>query len=202
MARLDTAETPSITLEEVANDGSSLTNPNADHRRLFLGEDGLLHVKDSAGAVTNPYSTGIATFSGAVITEATSQSLTNDTVTALTSNDAEVADTDSYHSTVTNTERLTNTLGGTYWFKAGGTVFFAASATGLRGIRVRANGTTLIDISQLDDVGLAAGGSYLSIATGPFQLANNEYVELMAHQTSGGALNAQMQRFWIERIGS
>jgi hypothetical protein len=56
MATLDTAETPSITLEEVANDGSSLTNPNADHRRLFLGEDGLLHVKDSAGTVTSPYS--------------------------------------------------------------------------------------------------------------------------------------------------
>jgi hypothetical protein len=61
MATLDTAETPSITLEEVANDGSSLTNPNADHRRLFLGEDGLLHVKDSGGTVTSPYSSsGIA----------------------------------------------------------------------------------------------------------------------------------------------
>jgi hypothetical protein len=52
MATLDTAETPSITLEEVANDGSDLTNPNADHRRLFLGEDGALHLKDSAGSVT------------------------------------------------------------------------------------------------------------------------------------------------------
>jgi hypothetical protein len=64
MATLDTAETPSITLEEVANDGSSLTNPNADHRRLFLGEDGLIHVKDSAGAVTSPYAAGAGTLLG------------------------------------------------------------------------------------------------------------------------------------------
>jgi hypothetical protein len=65
MAKLSEAETPAITLEEVANDGSDLTNPAADHRRLFLGEDGNLHVKDSAGAVTD-----IGGGSGAVATDA------------------------------------------------------------------------------------------------------------------------------------
>src|SRR5688500_18371715 len=50
-----------ITLRESANDGSDFTNPDADYRRLFLGEDGLLHVKDSAGAVTSPYTGGSAT---------------------------------------------------------------------------------------------------------------------------------------------
>jgi hypothetical protein len=43
---------PGILLNEAANDGSDFTNPDADYRRLFLGEDGQLHVKDSAGAVT------------------------------------------------------------------------------------------------------------------------------------------------------
>lgn len=47
-----------ITLRESANDGSDFTNPDADYRRLFLGEDGFLHVKDSAGSVTDPYDTG------------------------------------------------------------------------------------------------------------------------------------------------
>jgi hypothetical protein len=42
-----------ITIRESANDGSDFTNPDADYRRLFLGEDGQLHVKDSAGAVTD-----------------------------------------------------------------------------------------------------------------------------------------------------
>lgn len=47
-----------MTIRESATDGSDFTNPAADYRRLFLGEDGKLHVKDSAGAVTDPYSTG------------------------------------------------------------------------------------------------------------------------------------------------
>jgi hypothetical protein len=42
-----------MTIRESANDGSDFTNPAADYRRLFLGEDAQLHVKDSAGAVTD-----------------------------------------------------------------------------------------------------------------------------------------------------
>lgn len=52
MAAIDGILIPSLTLEELASDGSTLTNPAADHRRLFLGEDGLLHLRDSAGTVT------------------------------------------------------------------------------------------------------------------------------------------------------
>lgn len=44
-----------MTIRESATDGSDFTNPDADYRRLFLGEDGFLHVKDSAGNVTDPY---------------------------------------------------------------------------------------------------------------------------------------------------
>jgi hypothetical protein len=52
MAAIDEILIPSLTLEEILSDGSTLTNPVADHRRLFLGEDGSLHLKDAAGAVT------------------------------------------------------------------------------------------------------------------------------------------------------
>ena len=41
-----------MTIRESATDGSDFTNPDADYRRLFLGEDGKLHLKDSAGTVT------------------------------------------------------------------------------------------------------------------------------------------------------
>lgn len=44
---------PGIIIRESANDGSDFSNPSADYRRLFLGEDGQLHLKDSAGAVTD-----------------------------------------------------------------------------------------------------------------------------------------------------
>lgn len=43
---------PKVILEEVADDGSATVTPAADHRALFLGEDGTLKLKDSAGAVT------------------------------------------------------------------------------------------------------------------------------------------------------
>lgn len=54
-----------IIIRESLDDGSDFSNPDADYRRLFLGEDGQLHVKDSAGAVTD-----IGSGSGAVATDA------------------------------------------------------------------------------------------------------------------------------------
>lgn len=49
---------PGIIIRESANDGSDFSNPAADYRRLFLGEDGKLHVKSSSGSVTDPYTGG------------------------------------------------------------------------------------------------------------------------------------------------
>jgi hypothetical protein len=60
MAKFQDVLAPYLTFEEVLSDGSTLTNPAADHRRVFLGEDGELHKKDSAGTVTDFAGTGIA----------------------------------------------------------------------------------------------------------------------------------------------
>jgi hypothetical protein len=54
-----------ITIRESADDGSDFTNPAADYRRLFLGEDGALHLKDSSGTVTD-----VAAAGGDVATDA------------------------------------------------------------------------------------------------------------------------------------
>lgn len=56
MGAIDDSKAYALLIRESANDGSDFTNPAADYRRLFLGEDGLLHVKDSAGTVTDPFS--------------------------------------------------------------------------------------------------------------------------------------------------
>lgn len=52
MGKFSLANLFGITLRESANDGSDFTNPDADYRRVFLGEDGALHAKDSSGTVT------------------------------------------------------------------------------------------------------------------------------------------------------
>lgn len=49
---------PKVILNEAATDGSDFSNPAADYRVLFLGEDGALHLKDSAGNVTDVTSGG------------------------------------------------------------------------------------------------------------------------------------------------
>lgn len=59
MGAIENEKVYGLTVRESANDGSDFTNPDADYRRLFLGEDGLLHLKDSAGTVTTPGQGGI-----------------------------------------------------------------------------------------------------------------------------------------------
>lgn len=60
MAVASSNEFPKVIMEEVATDGSATSSPSADHRALFLGEDGTLHLKDSGGTVTNVGGSGIA----------------------------------------------------------------------------------------------------------------------------------------------
>lgn len=43
-----------IKIRESANDGSDFSNPEADYRLAFIGEDGLWHLKDAVGTVTSP----------------------------------------------------------------------------------------------------------------------------------------------------
>ena len=52
MVKISDALTYGLTLRESVDDGSDFTNPAADYRRLFLGEDGTLHLKSAAGTVT------------------------------------------------------------------------------------------------------------------------------------------------------
>jgi hypothetical protein len=52
MTKISDALTYGLTIRESATDGSDFSNPATDYRRLFLGEDGALHLRDSAGNVT------------------------------------------------------------------------------------------------------------------------------------------------------
>jgi hypothetical protein len=50
---IDDEKAYALLIRESADDGSDFTNPPADYRRLFIGEDGDLHLMDPSGAVTD-----------------------------------------------------------------------------------------------------------------------------------------------------
>lgn len=53
-----------IMIRESADDGSDFSNPDADYRLVFLGEDGTLKARDSAGSITTLGGAGSLDLSG------------------------------------------------------------------------------------------------------------------------------------------
>jgi hypothetical protein len=118
---------------------------------------------------------------------------TSGALQALTFN-SERFDTDTMHSTSSQTGRITFTTAG--YYMVGGQVEFGASATGERGLAIRLGGTTTL-ISHNQD---AIGSDQLSVVTF-YAFTAGQYVELLGYQTSGGALNmnftsAYSPEFW------
>jgi hypothetical protein len=116
----------------------------------------------------------------------TTQSLTSGSAAALNFN-SEDFDVGTLHDTVTNNTRVTipaNNAG--VYLVVGGTQF-AANATGFRQLELRLNGTTV-----LATVSLPVNGATPTVAqiAAVVSLSVADYLELIATQNSGGALNA------------
>lgn len=110
-------------------------------------------------------------------------SIPNATETTLTFN-SQRYDTDTIHDLVTNPSRLTCKTAGKYFIAA--LTSFAANATGRRWLRLKLNGTTDIDYRNFDAT--AAGDAAIGASTF-YNLAVDDYVEVVVYQNSGGALN-------------
>ena len=108
----------------------------------------------------------------------------NATPTIITFN-TESYDTDSMHSTVSNTGRLVAPVAGKY--RIAGRVVLTANATGTRILDLRLNGTTQID-QDADGAPTAATGCYLHVDR-DYLMAASDYVEMLITQTGGGTLN-------------
>jgi hypothetical protein len=120
--------------------------------------------------------------------------------TALTFN-SERYDSDTLHSTSSNTSRLTVPYDGYYLI--GGSVRFAANATGSRSISLVVSNTSSIAGQNTDNLGAATTVQLTVVAA--YQLVAGDYVELFASQNSGGNLNVLAvgnlsPEFWIERL--
>lgn len=145
--------------------------------------DGTLVTTTDTDSVTP----GMLYFSGATAYRSTAQSITNATFTAVLF-DAESADTDTYHSTSSNTSRLTVPATGMYRV-----TYDAAFAVG-------AGGAERSFWVAINGAGGASANRYAITSTGPnvpnarnasidLPLTAGDYVELWCYQDSGGALN-------------
>ena len=133
--------------------------------------------------------TATATFSGVKATISAAASINDSTWTSINW-DTEEFDTDGYHSTVTNTNRLTipTGLGGKFVLIIGG--HYAGSATGARSLQVTKN-TTTANTNRIQEAYIpgssAVGNAWQS--TGIVSLADADWINVNVWQNSGGPLN-------------
>lgn len=186
------------TLYFVTDEGELERSTGAAWVQVAVNETG----HDALDHTGLPGVVGASAFSGARVSEATGQSLTHATVAALTSNDAEVFDTDGYHGTASNTSRLTipTSLGGK--FMLGCTVRIDGNVTGMRDVSIRRNGSATVEARQHANAIYNAGyNAALSVSVLVAAVAT-DYFEVWAYQDSGVALNGFLDNFWIVRLGS
>lgn len=124
------------------------------------------------------------------------------TATVLTL-DSERWDTDTIHSTSSNTGRLTcNTAG---YYAIWGSVYWAASATSYRQVNIQLNGTTNIVVVR-DETNTISSDPMMQDISTVYQLSATDYVELVVRQETGGNLNITAAanyspEFAMHRIG-
>jgi hypothetical protein len=164
----------------MSDQGSPSVSPPSNH--------GLVWYDDAAGALKLRTDTGLIRqmlHAGCRVYHSAAQSIGSGTSTALSFN-SERHDSDGFHSTSSNTNRITIPAGMGGKYVISGQVRFAANATGFREVSIRVGGATTIAIQDT----LAVGGvpTILSITT-VYELAAGDYVELLAYQNSGGALD-------------
>lgn len=174
--------------------------------RLGVGTNGQVLTADSTASTGLKWASApTGAFSGCVAYKSSAgQSLANDTVTLITF-DAEEFDTDSYHSTSTNTGRMTIPSGkdGKYLLIAG--LRFTANATGSRSVQIYKNGasvaapTRVMTVSESGSSTWINGSAILSAVAG-------DYFEVYGYQKSGGTLDVDASqistRFSIYYLGA
>jgi hypothetical protein len=151
--------------------------------RLGIGTTGqILTVAGGVPSWATPAAGGL-TFVGCYLTNATAPTISNDTDTIITFG-AENYDTDGFHSTSTNTGRITipSDKAGKYLFTAA--FRWQANATGRRIVYLRKNGSTIGAFETSVN-----STTYPSLQVNQVSAASvSDYFELVVYQTSGGNL--------------
>lgn len=172
---------PSTTLGDIEY-RSSTANTNT---RLGIGSTGqVLTVAGGVPSWATPAST-TPTFVGCYLQRSANQSIANNTVTSVTW-DTETLDTDAFHSTSTNTDRITIPSGKAGKYMVGFTLTYTGTSTGIRVGQIRKNGTS---VSQTNVQSVSGNGNTVLTKTHVINLAVGDYLDLQAYQNSGGNLD-------------
>ncbi len=155
--------------------------------RLGIGTAGQV-LKVNSGATAPEWGAAAGgSFVGCVVYNSANQSLANSTEVKITFN-SESLDTDSFHSTSSNTSRITIPAGkgGKYLFFAFGV--FVNNANGYRQLQMWKNNDSTTRFANFTTVGNSTSTTYGNLV-GVIDLVATDYVELIAYQNSGGSLD-------------
>lgn len=170
-------------------EGSAPSTPASTKWRAYFKTDGL-YVIDDAGTETGPLAAAVAaaTFVGVSLTKSATQSISSGVTTAITF-DGEDFDTDGFHSTVSNTSRITipTGKGGKY------------QVTGLPHLDSLVAGNNVTVAILKNGVAIGPRISYQAGATLPvglplvvlLDLVATDYIEVAVNHNNGAAKNAR-----------
>ena len=153
--------------------------------RLPVGSTGDTIVADSSTATGLKWAKS-PNFVGASMYKSSAQAIPSSVWTAITF-DSEEFDTDSFHSTSTNTSRITipTGMGGKYLFT--GTMIWQQNGLNNRALAIYKNGSTSKQLFlNRPDSDFNTEVSYATIIS----VAAGDYFELLTYQDTGGNLNA------------
>ena len=169
--------------------------------RLGIGSSAQVLTVTGGVPVWATPSAGTPTFVGCSLYKSANASITNATDTTVTFN-TESYDTDGFHDTATNAERITIPAGkgGKYLITAKTT--YASNTTGIRGIYLYKNAAVFLTYN----VQPAFTGECNTILSYVVNLVATDYVYFQTYQTSGGALNLngglEMTTFQASYLGA
>jgi hypothetical protein len=172
---------------------------------LTVGTNGQVLTADSTVSPTGlKWATPASgsTFSGCSLSQSSGQSISNTTQTDLTF-DTETFDTDGYHSTSSNTNRITIPTGKSGYFLVTARTAFGANTSGTRINWLIKNGSTYLSTVY---VGAAVADNTSVVTSAIVSLVATDYITINAYQTSGSTLTTATDQgktnFSIQYLGA